>query len=654
MGIAGLGTYSSTSFYYEMRGKSKNNSVDNGAQFGFLSGTEGGEQTDVATTSNKTGVATAGVAYSRCITASIRSEELFASQSANGEMTYSYKASEQSFKIWINSDGSNKTYSIEGIDKDGKPFTKEFDPYDVDPEYADFPEFAALCMYIQNTDETADMLANEYFATDDILEKCDYMDKLQGFSLDGFFEKTQSMMDNIDKLMATLHQITGMRNDINSFFEPFFTKYLVEDVDLSDYPDIAGAISEELSSEKITEEKEPEEVVTPLGFGFANAGMMGYGMSASLVEKPGCDDTIVRVKIATGSGNEEIDVNLSKFDPKNATAVEMFAYCQYMDSTGEGVNSKWGSWNAMKNISSPYDGCDFGSLDNIMNKKMNWSGKLAQAQTSWVDPKTNQIIMSPADLIKMLEESHKLTASELKEEKDWRDISDEEWDKMLEGIDKYIDAFKERLRQMKEMQEEAAQKAALEAEAGHETLAASAAALNAAASGFDGGTSADTEETEGAIPTEEGDHEKNWTKKLDTDDQTILRTAKEAQKMEKMAQRKIDDIANDSAYSSYEYVSVVDSISQNKEDAEDDNEPLKLIAMDGNGIRCINDDTHENEWEIKFKNEAEYKKAEKLMKWAGKHMNNFMAATDETQWVDFLSGKMSEGHFKNMLKAQEV
>ena len=652
MGIAGLGTYSSTSFYYAMTNRSKNSNVGNDSTFGFLPETEG-EQTNVATTSNKTGVATVGAAYSRCITASIRSEELLASQAADGEMIYSYKASEQSFKIWINSDGSNKTYSIEGMDKDGQPFTKEFDPYDVDPEYADFPEFAALCMYIQNTDETADMLANEYFATDDILEKCDYMDKMQGFSMEGIFEKTQSMMDNIDKLMATLHQITGMRNDINSFFEPFFTKYLVEDVDLSDYPDIAGAISEELSSEKITEEIEPEEVVTPLGFGFANAGMMGYGMSAALVEKPGLDDTIVRVKIATGSGSEEIDVNLSKFDPKNATAVEMFAYCQYMDATGEGVNSKWGSWNAMKNISSPYDGCDFGSLDNIMNKKMNWSGKLAQSQTSWIDPKTNEIIMSPADLIKLLEESHKLTAKELKEEKDWRDMSDEEWDRMLEGIDKYIDAFKERLRQMKEMQEEAAQKAALEADAGNEAIAASSAAL-AAANGFEGGTSTDAEDSEGAMPTEEGDHEKNWTKKLDTDDQTILMTAKEAQKMENMAQRKIEDIANDTEYSSYEYISVVDRIEQKEKDVEGEKEPLRLIAMDRNGIRLINDETHEYEWEIKFNSEEEYKKAAKIMNWAGKNPDIHLGAADKSQWLEFLSGKMSEGNFKNILKSQEV
>ena len=35
---------------------------------------------------------------------------------------------------------------------------------------------------------------------------------------------------------------------------------------------------------------------------------------------------------------------------------------------------------------------------------------------------------------------------------------------MLEGVDKYIEAYKERLRQMQEMQNKAAQKAALEAD----------------------------------------------------------------------------------------------------------------------------------------------------------------------------------------------
>ena len=655
MGIAGLGTYSSTSFYYKMTSQGNNTNVNDKFDLGLVPG-QNNNQDETADTVGKPARTSVTVPYTRCITTTIQTEEMYASQSENGEMVYSYKASEQSFNIYINSDGKNKTYSIEGIDKDGQPFTKEFDPYDVDPEYADFPEFAALCLYIQNTDETADMLANDYFATDDILEKCDYLEKLQGFGTDTIFEKAQSMLDLANKLVNTLQQITDMRSELDSFFGPFFTKYLVEDVDLDDYPDIAGKISEELSSEKVSETTEPEERVTPLGFGFANAGMMGYGMSAALVEKPGCDDTIIRVKLATGSGDEVIDVNLSNFDPKNATPVEMFAYCQYKDAIGEGVNNKWGSWNALKGIALTGNGADFGSLDNIMNKKMNWNHALAKSQTSYMDPKTNEIILSPSDLIKLLEDSHKLTAQELKEEKDWRELTDEEWDKMLEGIDKYIDAFKERLRQMKEMQEEAAQKAALEADSDMRTTAASSAALSAAASGLGGTTETEAEASlDDAVPSIDGEkHEKNWTKNLDTDDQTVLRTAKKAQETEAMAQRKIEEIVNDSEYSSYEYISVVDKIEQSEKGAVEDKEPLKLIAMDINGIRCINDDTHEVEWEIKFNSEAEYQKAAKLMKWLGHNMNNFMAATDEKQWSDFLSGKISEGAFKNTLMAQEA
>ena len=572
MGIAGLGTYSSTSFYYKMTSQGNNTNVNDKFDLGLVPG-QSNNQDETADTVGKPARTSVIVPYTRCITTTIQTEEMYASQSENGEMVYSYKASEQSFNIYINSDGQNKTYSIEGIDKDGQPFIKEFDPYDVDPEYADFPEFAALCLYIQNTDETADMLANDYFATDDILEKCNYLEKLQGFGTDTIFEKAQSMLDLANKLVNTLQQITDMRSELDSFFAPFFTKYLVEDVDLDDYPDIAGKISEELSSEKVSETTEPEERVTPLGFGFANAGMMGYGMSAALVEKPGCDDTIIRVKLATGSGDEVIDVNLSNFDPRNATPVEMFAYCQYKDAIGEGVNNKWGSWNALKGIALTENGADFGSLDNIMNKKMNWNHALAKSQTSYMDPKTNEIILSPSDLLKLLEDANTLTTQEPTEEKDWREMSDEEWDKLLEGIDKYIDAFKERLRQMKEMQEDATQKTALEA---------------------------------------------------------------------------------DSEYSSYEYISVVDRIGQSEKGAVETKEPLKLIAMDINGIRCINDDTHEVEWEIKFNSEAEYQKAAKLMKWLGHNMNNFMAATDEKQWSDFLSGKLSEGAFKNTLMAQEA
>lgn len=151
-----------------------------------------------------------------------------------------------------------------------------------------------------------------------------------------------------------------------------------------------------------------------------------------------------------------------------------------------------------------------------------------------------------AELVKLFEDSHKLTAQDLKEEKDWREMTDEEWDKMLEGIDKYIDAFKERLRQMQEMQEEAAQKAALEADSDMRTAAASSAALNVAASGLGGATEIEAENSsDDDLPSIDGEkHEKNWTKNLDTDNQTVLRTAKKAQEMEAMAQGRIEEIVN--------------------------------------------------------------------------------------------------------------
>ena len=88
-----------------------------------------------------------------------------------------------------------------------------------------------------------------------------------------------------------------------------------------------------------------------------------------------------------------------------------------------------------------------------------------------------------SEVMKKYQEAHEITAQKLREDTDWRDMTDEEWDKMLEGMDQYIDAFKERLKLQEELQEEAAKKAAAEADSAMKTTAASAAALNVAAGG---------------------------------------------------------------------------------------------------------------------------------------------------------------------------
>ena len=99
-------------------------------------------------------------AYTRCITANIKTKEAYVQQNSNGEVIYSYRETEQSFNIIINSDGKDKTYTITGIDENGEEFERAFDPYNLDPKDMDYPEFAAMCMYIRQTDETADLIAS--------------------------------------------------------------------------------------------------------------------------------------------------------------------------------------------------------------------------------------------------------------------------------------------------------------------------------------------------------------------------------------------------------------------------------------------------------------------------------------------------------------
>lgn len=55
-----------------------------------------------------------------------------------------------------------------------------------------------------------------------------------------------------------------------------------------------------------------------------------------------------------------------------------------------------------------------------------------------------------SDFIKKFGEARQITAQELKEDKDWRDMTDSEWGKLLSGFDKYIDTVKEQIKEMEE------------------------------------------------------------------------------------------------------------------------------------------------------------------------------------------------------------
>ncbi|MCR4762752.1 MAG: hypothetical protein K5696_04410 [Lachnospiraceae bacterium] len=162
------------------------------------------ESTTIADeTGSMPAVATTG--YSRVITASIRTQQMVANPEANSKELFSYQTTEQTFQVCIRNDGCEKKYTVAGTDENGEHFEREFDPYSTDLTDADYTEFSALCMYIRRTDDTADLIANEYFSGADIFEKKDFMRLMNRADTDSPFASIKKMMNSLYDLMDSLN-----------------------------------------------------------------------------------------------------------------------------------------------------------------------------------------------------------------------------------------------------------------------------------------------------------------------------------------------------------------------------------------------------------------------------------------------------------------
>ena len=386
-----------------------------------------------------------------------------------------------------------------------------------------------------------------------------------------------------------------------------------------------------------------------------NAGLLAKYADSSTPAEP-----IIKV------GDYEVRVN--DVDPNNATELEMFALMSYMEDVGMIEKHGMASYSKMKAYASQseYDGVCSGIYDEqaFWDKKQDWfaiidnakqtfsgmtetysqsveCGKLLSYFEKWNTKVSSRDLFREA--VQKFHDDNQLTAQELKEEKDWREMTDEEWDKMLEGVDEYIDAFKEHLRQLKEMQDEAAQKAALEADSDMRATAASAAALSAAANGLSGTSEADAEsQTEEGIPTEDGvKHEKNWTKNLKTDDQTVLRTAKEAQEMENKALSRFEEVQLTGTTTVG--VSQTDTGTECASVEEDENKEKvwTITAFGEDGIvstRCQNGKIIDS-WEIKYTNPNDAKKVQDFIGRFEKDANLIFSGSKDF-WEEFLSSDM--------------
>lgn len=264
------------------------------------------------------------------------------------------------------------------------------------------------------------------------------------------------------------------------------------------------------------------ELIRELGIGFLFVGNLGMGMSAGQVTSDKSDEVIVRVQVSKGGNeSESFDINLSEVDPRNASAIEMFALCQYADATGTGVDDKWGSWHALKQFSVPFgEVLEYATLEEAAYQKQDWT-KALSGSNDIIEREGTGETMSAADVFRMLKETmmeqRKLTSDNIKREEDWREMDAEEWDKLIARIDHYIDALKEELEHMEELRKEAAWKAMAEAPAAMRATVASKAMLSVMAGGLVGTeTSEDTDCLE----------KNSWTYDLQTEEQVSLATAK--------------------------------------------------------------------------------------------------------------------------------
>ncbi|WP_155831550.1 hypothetical protein [Butyrivibrio sp. LC3010] len=140
------------------------------------------------------------LSYTRIITAKIPKDISEAMKIGSSGSPFDFSGDSQELKITINVSGGSRIYTASGTDKDGNKFTKEIDPYNVDPTNADYADFATLCAYIRDTEGMADnaMQAVRDAAPTDITEKGNYLYKV------GFYAETNGNLSGAKKLFEQM------------------------------------------------------------------------------------------------------------------------------------------------------------------------------------------------------------------------------------------------------------------------------------------------------------------------------------------------------------------------------------------------------------------------------------------------------------------
>ena len=114
---------------------------------------------------------------------------------------------------------------------------------------------------------------------------------------------------------------------------------------------------------------------------------MSYGMAAFDSDMSTQEDPIIKISVNYGGEQRYYDVHVNEVDPRNASAVEMFALSAYMDENGMTDQGTFGSYNKMKvygqNASEFGDFPDLQSMDGY-NVRTDWIKMLRQMAEAYL------------------------------------------------------------------------------------------------------------------------------------------------------------------------------------------------------------------------------------------------------------------------------
>ena len=114
---------------------------------------------------------------------------------------------------------------------------------------------------------------------------------------------------------------------------------------------------------------------------------LSYGMLAFNSDRSTEEDPIIKISCNYGGQQRYYDVHVNEVDPRNASAVEMFALCSYMDEKGMTDRGTFGSYSklqAMGSNASMING--FVDLDDSSNYnvKVDWIKMLKEMANEYL------------------------------------------------------------------------------------------------------------------------------------------------------------------------------------------------------------------------------------------------------------------------------